>query len=108
METKRMSDLKIIEKDPYQELLDDPSVPFPLRWKIILEIDRTNKIYLIFVLFLSMWKKHIAPVFSDKNYTYKILEIGPGSGSLGRKICTWMAEHEIKFEYFYSTHKLKC
>lgn len=88
-----------LTKDPFQEILDDPSVPFDVRWRIIQEIDRTNEIYFIFRLFMRNWNLHLSKILNDQSAVYKILEIGPGSGTLGLKILDWAMKRKINLQY---------
>lgn len=88
-----------LTKDPFQEILDDPSVLFDVRWRIIQEIDRTNEIYFIFLLFMRNWNLHLSKILNDQSAVYKILEIGPGSGTLGLKILDWAMKRKINLQY---------
>lgn len=94
-----MSAIENSLKDPFQEILDDPSVPFDVRWRIIKEIDQSNNVYLIFILFMKNWNLFLSKILTDKSTAYKILEIGPGSGTLGLKILDWAKKRKIVFQY---------
>lgn len=85
--------------DPFQEILDDPTIPFSKRWEIIKEIDRTNTWFFIFRVFMYQWNKCFASLLKPKNGPYKVMEIGPGSGSLGLKILNWAQNRNLKFQY---------
>lgn len=86
--------------DPFQEILDDPTVPFAKRWGIIKEIDRINTWFFIFKLFMFQWNKCFSFLSSSSNRSFKVLEIGPGSGSLGLRILKWARSKKLNFQYY--------
>lgn len=74
--------------DPYQEKLDDPNLPFDLRWSLIKEIDGTNRRFGIYRRFIKDWSSW-AMECTGKQKTISILEVGSGSGGLSLEIRKW-------------------
>lgn len=77
-----------MNKDPYQEKLDDPNLPFDLRWPLINEIDSTNHRFGIYKMFIRDWDKWAMKQLG-KQKNFSVLEVGSGSGGLSLEIRKW-------------------
>lgn len=75
------------EHDPYRETLDDPSLPFDFRWRLIQEIDSTNGRFGIYRSFLRQWAALLESAETDRSYS--VFEVGSGSGGLSRELLAW-------------------
>lgn len=73
-------------KDPYQEMLDDPSLPFAQRWALVDEIDRTNRRFGIYRKFIKEWDAWLG---QEPVGPCSVFEVGSGSGGLSREIRAW-------------------
>ena len=74
-----------MNSDPYAETLDNPDIPFQLRWSLISEIDRTNQRLGVYLLFFKHWNTLIKSKFTS-DATQSVLEVGSGSGGLSARI----------------------
>jgi ubiquinone/menaquinone biosynthesis C-methylase UbiE len=76
-------------EDPYQEMLDDPSLPFELRWALISEIDSTNRRFGVYRNLLSDWDAWMKGQDLPQQERLSVLEVGSGSGGLSREVRNW-------------------
>lgn len=83
------------DEDPYQEMLDDPRLPFDLRWTLVSEIDDTNRRFGIYRQFVDSWDALLGP--SDGR-PLTVFEVGSGSGGLSREIVRWSRERGVSTE----------
>ncbi len=77
--------------DPYQEMLDDPSLPFAQRWALVDEIDRTNRRFGIYRKFIREWDAWLQ---EQPTGPASVFEVGSGSGGLSREIRAWGGRRE--------------
>ncbi|OOG27251.1 hypothetical protein B1C78_03695 [Thioalkalivibrio denitrificans] len=78
-----------MDSDPYQEMLDDPSLPFEVRWRLISEIDGTNQRFGVYKKLLADWDQWMAAQPLSREETVSVFEVGSGSGGLSREIRNW-------------------
>ena len=76
-------------EDPYQEMLDDPGLPFEQRWALISEIDRTNGRFGIYRTFIADWNAWLDTQSATEQGRLSVFEVGSGSGGLSREIGHW-------------------
>jgi SAM-dependent methyltransferase len=81
--------------DPYQEMLDDPRLPFDLRWALVSEIDSTNRRFGVYRGFMQNWE---ALVGKPAGNTFSVFEVGSGSGGLSREIANWGRKHGLTLD----------
>jgi ubiquinone/menaquinone biosynthesis C-methylase UbiE len=81
--------------DPYQEMLDDPRLPFDLRWALVSEIDSTNRRFGIYRRFIQSWNALVGAPEAD---TLSVFEVGSGSGGLSREIARWGRERRLALD----------
>jgi ubiquinone/menaquinone biosynthesis C-methylase UbiE len=81
--------------DPYQEMLDDPRLPFDLRWALVSEIDSTNRRFGIYRRFIQSWDALLGKPDVDK---LSVFEVGSGSGGLSREIAAWGRERGLALD----------
>ena len=77
-----------MNQDPYQEMLDDPLLPFDLRWSLISEIDDTNRRFGIYKRFIQDWDAWTRTCSIEQG-KLSVLEVGSGSGGLSLEIAKW-------------------
>jgi len=82
-------------EDPYQEMLDDPGLPFDLRWALVSEIDSTNRRFGIYRRFIDSWD---ALVGRPDEQTLSVFEVGSGSGGLSREIARWARGRQLALD----------
>lgn len=75
-----------MSQDPYQEMLDDPGLPFDVRWPLVEEIDRTNRRFGIYSRFLADWSGWVR---GEALEGASVLEVGSGSGGLSCEMRDW-------------------
>ncbi len=83
-------------QDPYQEILDDPTIPFSRRWALISELDGTNQ-KLVYKTFMKSWNSWFFQNFQELK-KFSLLEVGSGSGGLSSLIRQWALENSIEVE----------
>jgi SAM-dependent methyltransferase len=88
-EGTRVRDGHMTDDDPYQEMLDDPSLPFDLRWALVSEIDRTNHDFGVYRKLLADWDTWMGAQTICRHDRLSVLDVGSGSGGLTREILRW-------------------
>lgn len=83
----RLEEPSMAEYDPHRETLDDPSLPFDFRWRLIQEIDSTNRRFGIYRSFLRQWASFFES--AEPGRAYSVFEVGSGSGGLSRELLAW-------------------
>ena len=63
-------------RDPYQEMLDDPSLPFEQRWELVDEIDDTNRRFGVYRKLLKEWDAWMGEERAER---FSLFEVGSGS-----------------------------
>ncbi len=96
MKQSTHTEINNIEVDEFQELLDNPNLPFDKRWSLISEIDRSNKIYGIYKMFTTEFEKALKKNPNLK--TISILDVGSGSAGLSVYLEKWMLKKGIEIE----------
>jgi len=76
------------------ELLDAPNIPKELLFKNLRELDVVNRLLGGHAITLSGIKKLV----TDKNKTYRIVDIGCGGGDAMKKIAEWAKKNQYKVE----------
>lgn len=77
-----------------QELLDAPNIPKELLFKNLRELDTVNRLLGGHSITLA----GIKALLTDKNKTYKIIDIGCGGGDAMKQIVKWSRSNEFKVE----------
>jgi len=80
--------------DPYQEKLDDPNLPFELRWSLINEIDSTNHRFGIYKKLIKDWDRWALKCTNDLQ-KFSILDVGSGSGGLSLEMRKWAENRNL-------------
>lgn len=77
--------------DPFQEMLDDPRLPFDRRWALLAEIDSTNRRFGIYRQFMASWG-----ALAGAEQALTVFEVGSGSGGLSREVAHWARRRGIR------------
>jgi len=84
-----------MNQDPYQETLDDPNLPFSVRWPLIEEINSTNHRFGIYKTFLKDWNGWALNALAGQK-KFSVLEVGSGSGGLSLEIQKWAMKNNLQ------------
>lgn len=97
--------LEFFLKDPnrrtdHQEMLDDPSVPIDTRKELLTELDRSNRKFGTYRMFVQKFEQFLDEGrFAPLRAPCRVLEIGSGSGDLVYHISEWARARDICFEF---------